>query len=89
MERHIVSIFRIDDGGSIITTAVVHLTTCVINYNGHTQIVSAIIHHRNSIFILFLKMMAFWNMASCRLVKLGRRFSGEYCLHYQCDESCP
>jgi hypothetical protein len=31
-------------------------------------------------------MTAFWDIASCSLVKVGRRFTGAYCLHHQGNE---
>jgi hypothetical protein len=36
--------------------------------------------HANS---FFLKMTAFWDIAPCSLVEVGRRFRGVYCLHHQ------
>jgi hypothetical protein len=30
-----------------------------------------------------LNIRAFWNIASCNLVKVDRRFRGAYCLHHQ------
>jgi hypothetical protein len=32
------------------------------------------------------QMAAFWNVASCVLVDIHRRFGGAYCLHHQGDE---
>jgi hypothetical protein len=30
-----------------------------------------------------LKMTVFWDVVSCRLVEIDRRFRGAYCLHHQ------
>jgi hypothetical protein len=34
-----------------------------------------------------VKMTALWDIASCSLVEVYRRFRGAYCLHYHGDES--
>jgi hypothetical protein len=33
-----------------------------------------------------MKIIAFWDMAPCSLIKVDRRFRGAYCLHHQGDD---
>jgi hypothetical protein len=33
-----------------------------------------------------VKITAFWDVAPCSVVEIGRRFKGAYCLHHQGDD---
>jgi hypothetical protein len=43
----------------------------------------------NSVFIKkardFLNLLSFWDIASCGLIEVDRRFKGAYCLHHRHD----
>jgi cephalosporin hydroxylase len=59
----------------------VTVLTVLVYVSGHVY-VSAIVRFQ---VLKAVKITAFWNIAPCTVVEVGRRFGGSYCLYHQSD----